>query len=454
MSEWALVVLAGLLYAGSVSARPGKIQAFYALASLLFFLLGMGLVLNASESSNQSKPRSGPPGSNTKLNTKPNTSQNARPNVSFGNFNRSARSGEAPWCVGTNYAIAYKVNDHTSDVGPATGLLKSLTHTQPILTVAQPPPESNIEWYRGVEGVDGGALRPLSMVDEVRDGVKVYIDKDNKCDVPFKPIPELRLGGCQYGGAKEWMKTATQRGEVPWCVPTVYYARYVNRPTGEEYPMSEPSQLFQSSEFTVPCLNVAPRAGCEVFWYRQVFHEGYKPSCEHYITLPLCAQGYIAPGNIVFIDRTYSTVLFRVDLDFTSIWNPSQSFLKLCVEDFIDTWNRSLAVRVPDVGGRLSRTSDGRFVVSAITNALGSTLYLYGTECQQWWQRMGFSSQFPTVPQYPTNAAIIADTLPLNDAPFEYLSMGSQLVDPNVNPCRRPNPRTQTPKSKQFSNRR
>lgn len=449
MLEWALVVLAGLLYAGSVSARPGKIQAFYALASLLFFSLGMGLVLNASESSNQSKPRSGPPGSNMmsnkSLNTSPNTRPNTTSNVKFGNFNRSARSDEAPWCVGTNYAIAYKVNDHTSDVGPATELLKSLTHTQPIFTVAQTPPGSNIEWYRGVEGVDGGALKPLSMVDEVRDGVKVYIDKDNKCNVPFKPTPEVRLGGGQHGGDMEWQKRV-DRGESPWCVPTAYSAKYKNRTTGEEGAMSEQSQVFQSSQFSVPCLNVAPRAGFEVFWYRQIFHEGYKP-CEHYITLPLW-QGSAAQGGIFFLNQAGNVPLFRVDFDFRSIWPPGQGTLTLCLEDFIDAWNQKLNETVPDVGGRLSQASDGRFVVSAITNERESTLFLYNIS-QVWWNVMGFRGT-----QFPTNTALIADTLPLNDLkPIEFIGTGSQLVDVN-NPCNRPNPRTQTPKSKQFSNRR
>jgi hypothetical protein len=285
------------------------------------------------------------------------------------------------------------------------------------------------------------------MVDEVRDGVKVYIDKDNKCDVPFKPIPELRLGGCQHGGAMEWYRPATQRGEVPWCLPTVYYARYANRATGEEGPMSEQSQVFQSSQFNGPCLNVAPRAGFEVLWYRQVVFEGYKP-CEHYITLPAW-EGRDALGSIIFSNFSGAVILFRVDLDFRSIWPPGKGVLTLCLEDFIDAWNSNLAARVPDVGGRLSRASDGRFVVSRITNEQQSTLKLW-PQCQVWWNVMGFRGT-----QYPTNAAaFIADTLPLNDLkPIEYIGGGSQLVDVN-NLCNVPNPRTQTPKSKQFSNRR
>lgn len=281
MSEWALVILAGVLYGSAVATPPGKAQTLSALASLLAFSWGMGLLFSASDSP-KSKSSSTRPSTGRSLvpSTSPSTAISTARSVArstgqsgpvtFGSFNSSPNSDASAWCVGTKYAVAYQVDGVVSELGPSTEVFKSLDKSDPIFTFDETPPQGVvIKWFRGVE--PEYEMVPHAMGEELREGVRHYIDRVNPCNIPFIPAPpaEVRGGGGDFGTNREW-KERSGAGQVPWCVRTFYYATYerLDPPFTESNRVV--SQAFQSLEYNVPCVQVDERPGFKINWYRQI----------------------------------------------------------------------------------------------------------------------------------------------------------------------------------------
>lgn len=230
MSEWALVILAGVLYGSAVATPPGKAQTLSALASLIAFSWGMGLLFSASDSP-KSKPSSTRPSTGRSLvpSTSPSTAISTARSVArstgqsgpvtFGSFNSSPNSSSnsdaSAWCVGTKYAVAYEVDGVVSELGPSTDVFKSLVQSDPIFTFNETPLQGVvIKWFRGVE--PEYEMVPHEMGDELRDGIRHYIDRANPCNTPFTPAPpdEVRGGGGEFGTNREW-KERSGVGQVP-----------------------------------------------------------------------------------------------------------------------------------------------------------------------------------------------------------------------------------------------
>jgi hypothetical protein len=141
-------------------------------------------------------------------------------------------------------------------------------------------------------------------------------------------------------------------------------------------------------------------------------------------------MGNFAEGAIVFLPAEGAPI-WSNQLDFRTYWAPGQSTLTLCVEDFMDSWNRALVS--PERGGQLAQTRDGNLVLSAIDGLPGETMFLYG-DSKLWWNAMGFSEV-----ALPTDSDIVAESLPLNDMkPLERIWSGTELQD-FESPCNNPN---------------
>jgi len=276
-----LVILAGVLYGSAVATPPGKAQTLSALASLLAFSWGMGLLFSASDSP-KSKPSSTGPSTGRSLvpSTSPSTARSVARStgqsgpVTFGSFNSSPNSSSnsdaSAWCVGTKYAVAYEVDGVISELGPSTIVYKSLDKSDPIFTFDESPPQGVIiKWFRGVE--PEYEMVPHAMGEELREGIRHYIDRNNPCNIPFKPAPpaEVRGGGGDFGTNREW-KERSGAGQVPWCKRTIYYATYqqLDEPHAESDRVVSPA--FQSMEYNVPCVQVDERPGFKINWYRQI----------------------------------------------------------------------------------------------------------------------------------------------------------------------------------------
>lgn len=175
----------------------------------------------------------------------------------FGGFSRQATLDELPWCIATSYRITYVVNGVESDPSDPTTVGPSGTETEPRFTVNRSPGVDHIEWYRAVAS---GSFENHTM-DLQANGE--YIDKLNPCDsfTPEPPTQPQTFG--QFGGM--WAAEAGP-GFVPWCVPTVYRARYV-RGTGIASDWSYPSVEFISDQYTNPGIEIVnPVPGFAIEW--------------------------------------------------------------------------------------------------------------------------------------------------------------------------------------------
>jgi hypothetical protein len=311
-----------------------------------------------------------------------------------------------------------------------------------MFTLDYTPPSGSVQWYRAVDGVADGELRPHAMETEVIGGVTHYIDTDNPCKEPYRPDPPQvpTLGGGQFGESKQWEIQAGQ-GQIPWCKSTVYYASYVKAGTNaNESELSEPSVLFSSNEFSNPCLSVpAPRAGYEVNWYRQVLGSGAS-----LITLPLFRQENKPPetaGGVGFVHLPSATIVppSNNPVDFGDEWEAGSPTLTIPVGLFVQKWNSALLPRVPNVPrvGELSIRDDGKLVMNGIKHATNVLMQVVPVSIP-WWNAMGFGTA-----GLMTNTDLVADTPPLSGAQGaqtepEFIGKGPQLVD-KANPCLVPN---------------
>jgi len=428
MLDWLFILIAAVLYGASFHTKSDKYPAAPVglnVASLVFFVAGMYKLF----SKNKEEPCSS---------GKPSRSAN------FNDFKKLADEDESPWCIGTYYAIAYKVGDVTSEVGPITNEIKSSTHTQPMFTLTAPASGAAVQWYRAVEGVNGGQLRPHEMDTSTVNGVTYFIDIDNPCKEPFVPDPPRAptVGGGQFGDDKQWEIEARQ-GITSWCTPTVYYATYAKAGSNESA-LSEPSIPFSSTEFSNPCLSVsAPRAGYDVNWYRQVLQVAN-------ITLPLFyLGGQWIPGGAVLFSFAVMPILVglpstRDTLNFGDLWEEGSPTLTLPVSLFVQRWNNVLPARVPGVerAGELSMLSDGKLAMTGIRTAnLNDHVEMTVAEASRpWWVAMGFSAD---PKKLITNRGLVAETLPVSNLrtdknsssdEIELIGKGIQLID-RENPC-------------------
>jgi hypothetical protein len=280
------------------------------------------------------------------------------------------------------------------------------------------------------------------METQVVGGVTHYIDTDNPCKEPYRPDPPQAplLGGGQFGENNRWEIQAGQ-GQVPWCKSTVYYASYVKAGTNaNESELSEPSILFNSNEFSNPCLSVlTPRPGYEVNWYRQVMGGG-----SSLMTLPLFIQDNQPAkksGGVAFMHLPGVTMLppSANPVDFTDEWTDGSPTVTIPVSLFVQKWNSALLPRVPNVPrvGELSIRDDGRLAMNGIKHSSDVPMTIHPASIP-WWTAMGFGTT-----GLMTNTDLVAVTPPLSgagaaQANLEFVGKGAQLIDKR-NPCVNPN---------------
>jgi hypothetical protein len=440
MLDWLFIIIAAILYVGSNNVNAGVHPAVplgLLVASLAFFVAGMFKLFTNGEEEDDDDV------------TNPGRARSAK----FNAFKMTAEDDESAWCIGTYYAIAYKVGDVTSEVGPLTDEIKSSTHTQPMFTIDYTPPSGTVRWYRAVEGVNGGQLRPHEMDTGEVNGVTYFIDTDNPCKEPYRPEPPQApiVGGGQFGDSNQWEIQAGP-GAVPWCKNTLYYATYAKAGTNaNESELSEPSIPFTSKEFSNPCLSVAaPRTGYEVNWYRQ------KLDSELFITLPLFdVAGELRPqGLIMFafeaspnIPMTILPAAQNPLLSFEDLWEIGSPTLTIPVALFIQRWNEALPPPIQGYQhrGALSALADGRLVMNGLAIPGEPRPVIVIGPSIPWWTAMGFSSS-----GISSIENVIAQTVPISNLntrtdELELIGTGPQLID-RENPCLLPNGPTAEPR--------
>ncbi len=424
-----LILLAGvLLYggAGHILARDTAVSTALLLGSLGFLVWG---IINGLKSGDEKSA--------------PNTPGDIGP-VTFGKFNRA--DDKFPWCVATKYAIAYEVNGVVSELSAESQLIQCDNKTDPIFAVNRPPASVALKWYRAVApDLSTWVDHTAYMVPFGNTGSAAldFMDTDNPCETPYLPDPPPRPVPAGTLGDNMFTMTAGD-GNIPWCVPTRYYARYVSN--GQESGDSDMSVDFQSNSFTFPRLSVPELPGHTVNWYREI-----GPRCLTFITLPAVSFMTNPP-------RLQTLFTFNFGNNFASIrminlepFAPGRSSIRLCLDEFVSIWNSSAPIPDSRGTGGLLRINEGKLVMDPIevAGAGQQPISFPFNETPIWWTRMGFNAT-----GLKTNSTITAERVPSDQLTAQTLPIGTGSVFTDTqNPCQLPNPPTSAPAFDRFNYR-
>jgi hypothetical protein len=421
-----LILLAAVLLCGGAShilARDLAVSTALLLGSLGFLAWG---IINGLKSEDEKSTPNTPPG-------------DIGP-VTFGKFNRA--DDKFPWCVATKYAIAYEVNGVVSELSAESQLIQCDNKTDPIFRVNIPPTSAALKWYRAVAPNLSTWVDHTEYMVPFGNNVSIardFMDTDNPCQTPYLPDPPPRPVPAGTLGDNMFTMTAGE-GDVPWCIPTRYYARYVSN--GQESQDSDMSVDFQSNSFTFPRLTVPELPGHTVNWYREVGAE-----CQTFITLPRTS---ISPNPLDFITIfpfMFGSNTFGRFLDFRD-GNENQTTITMCLRELVNTWNATPPIPGSIATGGQLRITGGRLVMDPILVPGGiQTPITFFQGTPTWWTLMGFSATGLT-----TNATITAVNPPSNQLSGQTAPIGTGSVFTDTqNPCQMPNPPTSAPAFERFN---